>query len=192
MRMRNLLICLISALMLSLSVGCAGMRHNAGQHMEKLLTLEFMNSKLETQPIDMSNGGNCPGTVPLKVVSVEKNSQQHVFFRNVLHKHYVVPTEFMDQVATHFENKLVESKLTIDKQNGKAILVSLEEANVEGTIVPEGKLTIKIQIPDLDYARSYSTVEGSANAYYALAYCVHLAIEQFMKDPVFQQFVQCL
>jgi len=181
----------VSILWIFLSFGCSAMTHNAGNHMSQILTLELMNTKLETDKIDLSGHGECPGTLPLKVVNVENKTGQHIIYRNVGHKHYVLPTEFMDLVSTHFENKLVESSLTVDPQNGRPILVSMEKAYVDGSIVPEANLTIRIQIPDLDYAQSYSAVEGSASAYHALCYCVHLAIEKFMKDPVFQEFVQC-
>lgn len=176
--------------LLSLSLSCGAMWHDASRPVQDLLTLELMNYKLGTQVSDLSKGGQCPGTRPLKVVNVEEDTEKQIVFRNAGHKHYVIPKTFTDSIGRYVETKLVESGLKIDA-GGETIQVSIEDANVEGQIVPEGTVSLKFEIPALNYAKVFTGVEGSASGYHTVAYAIHLAIDQFIKDPVFQKFAAC-
>ncbi|MFN2302230.1 MAG: hypothetical protein ACK2TV_00730 [Anaerolineales bacterium] len=171
--------------------GCGGFSHNAIGTLEKVMTPEIMDLKLETKSIDLSKEGRCPGTLALKVDSADTRMEPYVFFTMIGHKHYVVPKEFMELIARHMADELIASNIEIDKKNGRQILVSLEQAKVEGTMVGEGCVTIKVEIPDIAFSKSYTGIEGSPNFYHALAYGAHLAVVELLKDPAFQKFVRC-
>jgi len=188
---RSVGFCVVSLWLLVMRWGCGAMNHNAGEPIQQLLNVNYMKYQLETERIDLSAGGNCPGTVPVKVVNAEKDARQHVFFENAGHDHYLLPIEFMGLVKRYMEKVFAESKLTVDAQKGRSILVSFEDAQVEGWVVPEGTVKIKIEIPDINYVHTYTGIEGSGSAYHTVAYGVHLVVDQLIKDPVFQKFVQC-
>lgn len=178
----------IVLLLLPVIAGCS---HNAGPQINGILTLDFMKYKLETKTIDLAIDGQCPGTLPLFVVNNETRTEPHVFLSAGGHTHYVMPIEFIDLVSRHLSEKLSESHIKMDGDKGRKILMSLEEAKVEGTWVFEATVTIKVEIPDAGYAHSYSGVEGSPNGYHALCYAAHLAVNALIKDAAFQKFVQC-
>jgi hypothetical protein len=177
--------------MLMLVWGCGAFWHDAQLPVQNLLSLDFMNDKLGTEVVSLSNQGQCPGTRPFRVVNVETDTDKHIFLRVVGHKHYLIPKTFCDLVKSHLEVKLVESGLTLDETDGSVIQVSFEAAEVVGSMVPEATATLRFEIPEIGYSQTFTAVEGSANGLNALAYTVHLAIDQFVKDPAFTAFATC-
>lgn len=177
--------------LLALTWSCSAMWHDARLPVHNLLDLEFMNDKLGTTALDLSGEGHCPGTRPLKVVNAEEDTEKYIVFRNMGHKHYVIPKAFTETIRRYAETKLEESRLKIDDARGETIRVSIEDANVEGQMVPEGTVSLKFEIPSLNYVKVFIGIEGSASGYHTLAYGIHLAIDQFIKDPEFQKYVTC-
>ena len=169
--------------------GC--MTTNFNPLVDKRLDTEYLNEKLETGEIDLSTNGMCPGTLPLMVVNVEKRDKRYDIYDVMGTVWYIIPNGFTDHVIRYIEEKLVESKLTIDKESGKEIDVSIEEVKAEGDWTLEATSRLKIYIPEIDYTNIYSAVEGSGLGDYAVAYTVHIAVMKFLNDPVFQKYVQC-
>lgn len=177
--------------LLALTWSCGAMWHDARLPVKDLLDLEFMNDKLGTTALDLSREGQCPGTRPLKLMNVTQDTEQYIVLRSVGHKHYVIPQAFTEVIKGHVEAKLIESQLKIDATAGGVIHLSFEEAQVEGSMVPEATVRLRFEIPKLNYSQVYTGIEGSASGYHALAYGIHLAIDKFIKDPVFQKYVTC-
>jgi hypothetical protein len=177
--------------MLIILWGCGAFWHDAQLPVQDLLTLDLMNEKLETEKIDLSGEGKCPGTRSFKVVNAEKKTDKLIFMRVVGHKHYVIPKKFTYLIKKHLEAKFVESGLTIDETGGSVIRVSLEAAEVVGSMVPEATAALRFEIPEIDYDQTFTAVEGSASGFHALAYVIHMAIDQFIIDPTFTSFATC-
>jgi len=110
-------------------MGCVSINFNP--RVDKKLDTEYLNEKLETEKIDLSINGMCPGTLPLKVVNVETRDKRYVIYDVMGSTWYLIPNGFTDHVARYIEEKLIESKLTIDKESGKEIDVSIEEVKAE-------------------------------------------------------------
>lgn len=92
------------------------------------------------------------------------------------------------------EEKLLESKLNVDKVRGKKILVSMEGIKTENSKGGWGLhayAQFRIQIPEIDHTRVYSGDADSPMGDYAVAYAVGTAVMQFLNDPVFQKYVRC-
>jgi hypothetical protein len=172
-----------------LLMGCASVNFNT--RVDKKLDTEYLNEKLGTEKIDLSIDGMCPGTLPLKVVNVETRDERYVIYDVMGVTWYLIPKGFTDHVARYIAEKLIESKLTIDKESGKEIDVSMQEVKAEGNWSLEATSKFEIHIPEINYTRIYSGVEGSGMGDYAVAYSVHLAVMKFLNDPVFQKYVQC-
>jgi hypothetical protein len=172
-----------------LLMGCASVNFNT--RVDKKLDTEYLNEKLGTEKIDLSIDGMCPGTLPLKVVNVETRDERYVIYDVMGVTWYLIPNGFTDHVARYIAEKLIESKLTIDKESGKEIDVSMQEVKAEGNWSLEATSKFEIHIPEINYTRIYSGVEGSGMGDYAVAYSVHLAVMKFLNDPVFQKYVQC-
>jgi hypothetical protein len=183
-----------SALVMGLLIlvwGCGAFWHDAQMPVQNLLTLDFMNDKLGTEAVSMADQGQCPGTRSVRVVNVETDTDKYIFMRVVGHKHYLIPKTFTNLVKRHLEEKLVESGLAVDKIVGSVIQVSFEAAEVKGSMVPEATTTFRFEIPETGYNQTFTAVEGSAGGFNALAYTIHLAIDQFVKDPAFTAFATC-
>ena len=169
--------------------GCA---INVTHRVRDKLDLKNLNSKLETQTIDLSADGKCPGTRPLKVVNAEKRTDKLCVNDAMNCKWYVIPKDMTDAVVKHLENRLIESNLKVGEDYDNKILVSLEEIKaIEGVWSFGSSSKIKIQIPDIDYARTYTGESGSGLGFHAVAYAIHLSIDNFITDPVFQDYVKC-
>ncbi len=172
-----------------LVTGC--LSKNFNPLVDNKLNTKYLNEKLETGKIDLATNGMCPGTLPLMVVNVEKRDERYTIYDVMGSVWYIIPKGFTDHVVRYIEEKLVESKLTIDKESGKEIDVSIEEIKAEGEWTLEATSRLKIYIPEIDYTKIYSAVEGSGLGDYAVAYTIHMAVMKFLNDPVFQKYVQC-
>jgi hypothetical protein len=166
---------------------------NLDSRISPLLKTEYLNSQLNTTPIDLSSGGQCPGTLSLKVISKDTNKDKYMVLDiSTGPDCYITPEIFMKDVVNYIEEKLKESKLTIDHSGGKEIFVSIE--NIRGRLegfVLKYYAGFKITIPEINYTEIYGEYEASGNDQKAIAYAVHLAIQDFLKDPVVQKYVQC-
>jgi hypothetical protein len=156
-----------------------------------LLEPDYLNKKLGTETIDLSIDGNCPGTQPLKFVNVEKNNERHVVYDDFGANSVITSQEFTNQTIKYTEKKVIESNLTIDNQSGKIINVSFGKIKVEGFATFEANASMEFNIPEINYTKHFSAVEGSGLVDYAASYAVHLVVVEFLKDPVFQKYVQC-
>lgn len=171
--------------------GCGAFWHDAQLPVQNLMDPAFLNEKLGIEKSDLSSEGQCPGTRRLKVINAETDTDQYIFMRVVGHKHYLIPQTFTELIKTHLEAKLTESGLTLDSDAGSGIEVSFEDAQVEGSMVPEATITLRFAIPAVGYDQTFTAVEGSASGYHALAYVIHLAIDQFVNTDEFKAFIAC-
>jgi hypothetical protein len=166
---------------------------NLNTYMPDSLTAEYLNNSFQTKPIDLAAAGQCPGTLALKVVNKETRKDRYMLYDDGLKKYYIIPDEFTQFIVKYMEEKLRESGLTVDDVGGKEIYVSIKEIQVQ--LVPFGGVwaltNLKITIPEINYTRTYSGREGSGLAQNALANAVHFPIQDFLKDPVVQKYVQC-
>lgn len=172
-------------------IGCA---KNFNQFVDSKLNPDLLNQKLEIEIIDLSKDGKCPGTLPLSMVNIEKRTDKYKLRDHPSGDWYVKPKGFTDRVAVYIEAKLIESKIEVDRKQGKQILISMEDVKAEdakGGWSVHAIAKFKIQIPEISYVRVYSGDEQSPLGDYAVAYAVGNAVQQFLQDPVFQQFVQC-
>ena len=169
--------------------GCA---INVTHRVRDKLDLKNLNSKLETQTIDLSADGKCSGTRPLKVVNAETRTDKLRVNDAMNCKWYVIPKDMTDAVVKHLEKRLIESNLKVGEDYDNKILVSLEEIKaIEGVWSFGSSAKLKIQIPDIPYTQTYAGESGSGLGFHAVAYAIHLSIDNFLKDPVFQDYVKC-
>lgn len=181
--------------LLVLYCGLIGCAKNFNQFVSPKLHPQVLNSKLKSEELDLSQNGNCPGTLPLNVVNMETRVERYLI--NTTHPTgdwYITPKVFTGHVARYMEEKLVESKLKVDKVRGKKILVFMEGIkikNSKGGWGVHAYAQFRIQIPEIDHARVYSGDADSPMGDYAVAYAVGIAVMQFLNDPVFQKYVRC-
>ena len=172
---------------------CAHNPHNLNPYMSDLMNTEYLNNSFQTKPIDLAEAGQCPGTLSLKVVNKETRKDMYMVYETGM-KLYVIPDEFTQYVVKYMEDKLRESKLTVDNVAGKEIYVSIE--NMREKIAASGfsllaQVNLKITIPEINYTQIYNGSEASGHGGNALAYAVHFAVQNFLEDPVVQKYVQC-
>jgi hypothetical protein len=174
-----------------LMFGCA---KNFTQFIDRELSPDLLNKKLETEIIDLSKNGQCPGTLQLQIVNVEQRTDKYKLRNHPTGAWYVKPKEFIDRVAVYIEAKLVESKIEVVRKQGKQILISMEDIKAEdakGGWSVRAIAKLRIQIPQINYERIYSGEEQSPMGNYAVAYAVGIAVQQFLQDPIFQKYVHC-
>ena len=172
-------------------LGCA---KNFNQFVDKKLNPDLLNQKLQIEIIDLSKNGQCPGTLRLRMVNIEKRTDKYKLRDHPSGEWYVKPKGFTGRVAVYIEAKLVESKIEVDREKGKQILISMEDVKAEdakGGWSVRAIAKFKLQIPEIEYVRIYGGDQQSPMGDYAFAYAVGNAVQQFLQDPVFQQYVQC-
>jgi len=150
-----------------------------------------MNSKLETQTIDLSVDGKCPETKSLRVVNGESRSDEYCI-NNVMGgcRWYVIPKDFSNEIVKYVEKRLRASNIKVGL--GSDIIVSLEELKSQEGVWTFGSICkIKVQIIEINYTQTYVGESGSPLGDFAAAYAIHLAVDNFFKDPVFQSYLKC-
>ena len=157
------------------------------------LDLSDMNTRLETGPIDLSVGGECPGTKSLKIVNGETRTDKYCIDQALGScRFYIIPKDFTDHVVRYMKDKLRASNIKVSEGLNNEIIISLEEIKSQEGVWSFGSFCkIKVQIPEINYTNTYVGESGSAIADLAAAYAIHLSIDNLFKDPVFQSYVRC-
>jgi hypothetical protein len=186
--MKNLvhffLICLILCFVLS---GCAS---NVNKMISKRLDPELMRSKLETKKTDLSADSKCSDTKSFRVVNGELKTGKYCIDEFMGCRMSIIPKDFTNDIVKYIEKRLVESNIRVG--SGSDIIISLEELkSQEGFWTFGSSCKIKVNIPEIDYTQNYVGESGGPLGDYAAAYAIHLAVENFFKDPVFQNYLKC-
>jgi len=169
--------------------GCA---INATNRVSNQLDLENLNYKLGTQIVDLSLDGKCPGAKSLKVANAETRTEKYCINDTMGCRWYIIPKDLADYVVKHIERKLIESNIQVGEGIENQILISLEEIKaIEGVWSFGSSAKINIQIPEINYKQTYIGESGSGLGFHAVAYAIHLSVDNFFKDPVFQKYVRC-
>ena len=150
---------------------------------------------METKKIDLSIDGKCPGTRSINVINSEIRIEQYCINDTMGCRWYIIPKNFTDYVVKYIKDKLIESNVTnvtIGDGARDKILVSLEEVKaIEGAWTFGSSSKIKTQIPEITYTQIYNGESGSGLGYHAVAYAIHISIDEFINDPVFQDYIKC-
>jgi hypothetical protein len=190
-KINNSVICILLSTIIA---GCVnvdlneGIGANAG--VKELLYLSYMHEQLGTKRIDLSQNGRCPGTKLLNAINVESRVDKRVLME-MQGEFYITPKTLNGSVVKYLNEKFIESGLSVDKIKGKIINVSITDATLEATHICKGAIKLKIEIPEISYSNVYGGTESSPSCSNAIAYSIHLAITDFLQDPVFQKYVRC-
>ncbi len=181
--------CLISIVLCVVLSGCGAI--NGSKMISKRLDPQMLYSKLETQTVDLSLESKCEEIKSLKVVNGESRIDEYCIGNAMGRcRWYIIPREFTNEIVKYIENRLSESNINIG--SGSDIIVSLEELkSQEGYWTFASTCKIKVQIFDINYTQTYIGESGGPLGDYAAAYAIHLAVENFIKDPVFQSYLKC-
>ena len=179
-------ICVVSCIFFT---GCGST--NVGKMVSKRLDPKMLNSKLKTQTIDLSVDSKCSETKSVRVVNGELSTDKYCIDRAMGGcRWHIIPKDFTNDIVKYIENRLIAGNIKVG--SGSDIIVSLEELkSQEGTWTFGSTCKIKVQIPDINYTQTYIGESGGALGDYAAAYAIHLAVESFFKDPVFQRYIKC-
>jgi hypothetical protein len=183
---RYCLICIVLGILFS---GCAST--NVSQMVNRRLDPEMLNSKLDTQTIDLSIGSKCQETKSVKIANGESRTDEYcIDHLNGGCRWYIIPKDFTNDIVRYIENRLSAGNIKVG--SGSDIIVSLEELkSQEGFWTFGSSCKIKVQIPDINYTQTYVGESGGPLGDYAAAYAIHLAVENFLKDPVLQSYLKC-
>ena len=187
--MRKIVFSIIGIAVFCLFVGCG---FNINSHISPLLDPNYLNVKTGTAKINLAENGQCLSvTLPVDPVNIETRTEKHMVYDLGGGNQYLEPKEFIDKAVEYLQKKLIESNLKVDKQSGRKILVSFEDATSTGWWSFGTTVKLKIDLPEINYSQIYSGYEGSGLQHHATAYALHLAIIEFINDPIFQKYVQC-
>ena len=181
--------CLIYVVFCVVLSGCGAI--NARQMVSERLDPEELNSKLETQTKDLSVDSKCKELRSLKVVNGESRTDEYCI-DNAMGgcRWYIIPRDFTNEIVKYIENRLSASNIKIG--SGSDIIVFLEELKSQEGFWTFGSICkIKVQIVELNYTQTYIGESGGPLGDYAAAYAIHLAVENFLQDPVFQSYLKC-
>lgn len=182
------LIC-TSMLLVSLFFGCS---HNVTSRLPKVFETEYLNSQTSVQPVDLGSGGKCPGARALYLKNTESRTDTYTVYSMAGTSNTIIPSEYISIVVDYMEEKLRESNVPVDTTSGKKIEVAMEEVRAEGAWTFGCDVRLKVTIPEIGYTQIYSGNEGSAIIMNAIGYATNLAIDDFLRDPVIRNYIQCL
>lgn len=185
-KMRNLG---ISVVLLSfLAISCA---MNITSKLPPIFNNRYLNNKTSVQPIDLSPGAQCPGTKVVHVVNKESRAEPYTVYSVSGTVYRLIPTEYTQIVARYMEDKLRESNVKVDEQKGKEIGVWMEEVHANGFWTFDCNVKLKVNIPEIGYTKTFSGFEGGEFIENVIGYATNLAVNEFLKDPVVQNYLQC-
>ena len=178
----------IAGIILLLS-GCAS---NVTSRVNNQMDSENLNQKLGTQANDLAVDGRCPGTKSLKVINAETRTEKYCVNDAMGCRWYIIPKDMAEYVVKYIDDNLKQSNVKTGSEYDHAILVSLDEIKASEGVWSFGSSSrIKIEIPDINYTQTYRGESGSGLGFHAIAYAIHLSVDKFIKDPVFQNYVKC-
>lgn len=165
---------------------------NINKRMDSLLDPEYLAGKTGTQDVNLAENGLCPSvTMPVYPVNIEERTEKYVICVINGVEHIIEPKRFVEQAVRYLKVRMEKSNLDVNNQTGKRILVSFEEAKTGSGWVDESNVRIKIEIPEIKYSHIYSGKESSFQVEHSTAYALHLALTEFLNDPVFKKYVRC-
>jgi hypothetical protein len=169
-------------------LGCAT---NVNQMVSRRLEPKMLNDKLGTQTIDLSDDSKCPDVKAVRVVNGESRTDEYCIDHAMGGcRWFIIPKEFTNDIVKYIENRLIAGNIKVG--SGDDIIVTLEELqSQEGTWTFGSTCKIKVQIYETNYTQTYEGESGGPLGDYAAAYAIHLAVEDFLKDPVFQSYLKC-
>lgn len=167
--------------------GCAP---NISQMIHNRLDPPTLSTKLGTQTIDLSVDSKCQETKSLRVVNGESRTDEYCINKFIGCRWHIIPKDFTNEIVTYVEKRLSASNIKVG--SGSDIIVSLDELkSQEGAWTFGSICKIKVQISDINYTQTYLAESGGPLGDYAAAYAIHLAVDNFFKDPVFQNYLKC-
>jgi len=179
-------ICVVSCIFLS---GCGPTR--VDKMVARRLDPKMLDKKLGTQTIDLSVDSQCSEAKSVRVVNGELSTEQYCI-NNAMGgcRWYIIPKDLTNDIVKYIGDRLSASKINVG--SGGEIIVSLEELKSQEGVWTFGSVCrIKVQISEINYTQTYIGESGGGLGDYAAAYAIHLAVENFFKDPVFQRYVKC-
>ena len=188
-------IAIIWILFSSLFIGCVAIDLNEGMGVSagvrKNLDVTYMHEQIGTKRIELSQNGKCPGTKVLNAINLETRNERSILLGDSLGDWYIIPRTLTDSAVSYINKKFIESGLKIDKEKGSKINVSLADIKIEPTHICRSSTKLKIEISEINYSNVYEGIESSPNCSNAIAYAIHLAVMDFLQDPIFQRYVKC-
>ncbi len=164
--------------------------HNVTSKLPRVFEREYLNQQTSTQPIDLSSGGECPGTRTMNVVSKDTRTDPYEVYSSS-RSYTITPSEYTRLVARYMEEKLRESNVQVDEESGTEIHVWMEEVYASGAWTFGCDVRLKVTIPEIGYTRVYAGHEGGAIIMNVVGYATNLAVVEFLKDPEVQKYIQC-
>lgn len=186
---KKAVICLFGAVWFIFISGCV---MNINKRMDSLLDPDYLAQKTSTRDVNLAESGQCQKvTIPVYPVNIEERTEKHIICIINGVEHVIEPKRFVEQAVGYLRIKLTNSNLEVNEQTGKRILVSFEGAKTGTGWVDESSVRLKIDIPEINHSHIYSGKESSFKVEHSTAYALHLAITEFLNDPVFQKYVRC-
>jgi len=169
----------------------SGCSMNLGPMVSNRLDREVMNNKLETKTIDLSDGSKCSDVKNVRLINGESRTDEYCINYSMGGcRFYVTPKDFAYEIISYLDKMLNASNIKVG--SGSDIIVSIEDLkSQEGVWSFGSSCKIQIQIPEINYTQTYIGESGSGLGDLAAAYAIHLAVDNFFKDPVFQRYVKC-
>jgi len=91
----------------------------------------------------------------------------------------------------NLKTQLSKGLLTTDTLEKKTIIVSFEEAYASYSDPGPEMVRIKINIPSMNYVRSYTGEARDGDYYRVIAKAAHIANGKFLTDPDIKEFMSC-
>jgi len=179
--------CLLIALALCLS--SCGLHFHDDPQVAEALTPKNMDYAFDYEPSSIKPY-KCQAPCQIALVNVEKRTEKYVIWDTVYVVSYT-PQKFTETVIRYMGDEFVRRGIKLNSDCQKRIMVSLGEARVDfRPYSQKSHFELKIDIPDLNYQKTYKGSDATNDVFVALAYAVHHTVMEFMQDPVVVKYIE--
>jgi len=172
--------------------------HDVTSRVSKHLKSPDLSNTYKTKPVNLVYNSKCKKIPSIKILNVDKNTDKYVFLEDGGASFYAYPKTMTESIVEYLKQALIKCNLDINDSSDKTIEVSFYEGTAFGSYSFlwwswGAEIWIKISIPEINYTRIYKAEDwaGADHVFFPIAGVIHLAIWQFIEDPVFQDYARC-
>jgi len=179
---------LIIALALNLS-SCA--THDDPQ-VARELTTKAIDESFGYGPSSIKPFDKCEQPCEVNVVNAEQRTARYVYWNPGKTASYT-PKKFAGTIVHYIGDELARRGVKLNSQSTKKIMISLGEAKFHSYAMgwyDRGIFELKVDIPAMNFHKSYWSEETNADLSKALAHAVHRSVRDLLKDPVVIKYIE--
>jgi hypothetical protein len=151
----------------------------------------------DVHPIDLSLRSQCNAPPSVKIINIERRTEEYMAFNDHFRKSFIKPKELMDGVSLYLKNGFEKSRIKVDDQSTKVIQIKMIDVRGSaGGNFYSGFFKMELIIPEKNISKTYeeseaSFLDRSGILFQASSYAIHDVTRKIIDDSVIQDYILC-